>query len=90
MFKLKTLTLLLSLIAFAPQSFAHRLPMMFAEAAYINLDQAVHRVKQKHPAKVLGAKTVQIKGEAVHVVKILTKAGRVKKIRVHSSPKKHP
>jgi len=54
----------------------------------ITLDEAVHRVKNNNQGKVLDAKTVHKNGEPVHVIKVLTNDGRVKKIRVKSKPPK--
>lgn len=52
----------------------------------VTLDEAVHRVKKNNRGKVLDAKTVHKNGEPVHVIKVLTNDGRVKKIRVKSKP----
>jgi len=56
--------------------------------AALTLDDAVKDVKSRKEGKVLNAETVEIKGEPVHVIKVLTKSGRVKKIRVNSNDEK--
>jgi len=56
--------------------------------AALTLDEAVKGVKNREEGKVLNAETVEIEGEAVHVIKVLTKSGRVKKIRVNTEEKK--
>jgi len=49
----------------------------------MTLDQAVKQVKQNKQGKVLAAETKQIEGNApVHIIKVLTNKGRVKKIRI--------
>jgi len=49
----------------------------------MTLDQAVKQVKKNKQGKVLAAETKQIEGNApVHIIKILTNKGRVKKIRI--------
>jgi predicted phosphatase len=88
MLKFRVLALFLALALYVAPSLAHDVRIILAEAKFISLDQAVKRVKVKQHAKVLSAKTVQIDGDAVHVVKVLTKAGRVKKIRINSIPRK--
>jgi hypothetical protein len=60
--------------------------IVVAEADRVTLDQAVNRVKENNRGKVLGAKTIQVDGQAVHVIKVLTKNGRVKKLRIQGMP----
>ncbi|HIG79888.1 MAG TPA: hypothetical protein EYG50_10385 [Cycloclasticus sp.] len=56
--------------------------MALAEAEIITLDQAVNRIRKGRKAKVLSAETLQIDGQPVHVIKVLTQTGHVKKIRI--------
>ena len=46
------------------------------------LDQAASQAARQHDAKVLSAKTVREKGREVHVIKLLTRDGVVKTVRV--------
>ncbi|PCI21581.1 MAG: hypothetical protein COB62_03050 [Piscirickettsiaceae bacterium] len=69
-------------------TFACDTAIVLAEAEYIDLDQAVEKVKKNKSNKVLSAETVDIDGEAVHVIKVLTDDGHVKKLQIHSTPSK--
>jgi uncharacterized membrane protein YkoI len=62
--------------------------IVLAEAKTISLDEAVANVKKNKIGKVLSAETVQVDGNAVHVIKVLKDDGHVKKLNVSSSPKK--
>jgi cell division protein YceG involved in septum cleavage len=46
------------------------------------LDQAARQAAQQHDAKVLSARTVKEGNRDVHVIKLLTKKGVVKTVRV--------
>ena len=46
------------------------------------LDQAAREAARQHDAKVLSAHTVQKGGQQVHVIKLLTKDGVVKTVRI--------
>lgn len=50
--------------------------------AALSLDQATKKVIDAKKSKVLGAKTETIAGRNVHVIKILTKDGRVQYLKV--------
>ncbi|ORU92941.1 MAG: hypothetical protein A6F70_04275 [Cycloclasticus sp. symbiont of Bathymodiolus heckerae] len=63
-------------------AFACETTLILAEAEVITLDQAVKRIKDGKRGKVLGAETLQLKGHPVHVIKVLTKKGHVKKIHI--------
>ena len=63
--------------------------IILAAAEIVTLDQAINTVKKKNKGKVLGAETLQIDGQPVHVIKVLTQKGRVKKIRIQTRPKQH-
>ena len=67
--------------------FACDTPIILAEAELITLDQAVNKVRKNSKAKVLSAETLHIDGQPVHVIKILTKTGHVKKIRIKPKEK---
>jgi len=59
---------------------------ILAVADTVTLDQAINKIKKDSKGKVLGAETLQINGQPVHVIKVLTKKGHVKKIRVQTTP----
>jgi len=63
--------------------------IVLAVADTVTLDQAINKVKKNSKGKVLGAKTVQINGQPVHVIKVLTTKGRVKRIRIQTAPNQH-
>ena len=48
----------------------------------ISLDEAVAKARRKNKGKVLSAETIRKDGRQVHSIKILTKDGRVKRIRI--------
>ena len=48
----------------------------------ISLDQAARQAARQHNAKVLSAQTVEKNGQRVHVIKVLTKDGVVKTVRI--------
>ena len=48
----------------------------------ISLDEAVAKARRNNKGKVLSAKTTRSDGRKVHRIKILTKDGRVKRIRI--------
>jgi uncharacterized membrane protein YkoI len=52
----------------------------------ISLDQAARQAARQHNAKVLSAQTVEQKGQRVHVIKVLTKDGVVKTVRISDGP----
>jgi len=54
----------------------------------ITLDQAVKQVKQNKQGKVLAAETKQQDDAPVHIIKVLTNDGRVKKIRIKAKQDK--
>lgn len=60
--------------------------IILAVADTVTLDQAIDKVKKSSKGKVLDAKTIQIDGQPIHVIKVLTKKGHVKKIRVQTTP----
>ena len=47
-----------------------------------SLDEAARQAARQHDAKVLSARTVKERGGDVHVIKLLTKDGVVKTVRV--------
>jgi len=82
----KTFALVIFLSAmFSMPTLACNVDLILAEA--MTLDEAVKDIKSKKHGKVLNAKTVEIEGEPVHVIKVLTENGRVKKIRVNTNEK---
>ncbi|MEH6503827.1 MAG: hypothetical protein V7682_08015 [Cycloclasticus sp.] len=62
------------------------LPNVLAgQVASITLDEAVASVKTDKKIKILDAETIQLKGEMVHQIKLLTKDGHVKKILINTT-----
>jgi len=56
---------------------------VLAQSAYaITLEQAARQAARQHNAKVLSARTVQRGQRRVHEIKLLTKQGVVKTIRI--------
>lgn len=48
----------------------------------ITLEEAAERVARQHDAKVVSAHTVERDGRRIHVIRILTKDGVVRTVRV--------
>lgn len=55
---------------------------LYAARGGVSLDEAVSRVRRQTNGKILSAETVRIKGRPVHVIKVLTPDGRVKRVRI--------
>lgn len=53
-----------------------------ADNGGISLDEAVRRARQQYKGKVLSAETIRVDGRKIYRIKILTKNGRVKRIRI--------
>jgi predicted lysophospholipase L1 biosynthesis ABC-type transport system permease subunit len=53
-----------------------------APAAAQSLQQAARQAAKQHNAKVLSAHTVKRRNQPVHVIKLLTKKGVVKTVRI--------
>lgn len=51
----------------------------------LNLDQATKKIIKKNKSKVLGARTESINGIKVHIIKILTRDGRVQTFKVNAN-----
>jgi len=56
--------------------------VMTASAWAITLQEAAERVARQHDAQVVSAHTVERDGRRVHVIRILTRDGVVRTIRV--------
>ena len=56
--------------------------MMPVTAAAISLDEAAKQAARQNDAKVLSARTVQEGNRRIHEIKLLTKKGVVKTVRV--------
>lgn len=56
--------------------------LMVASAWAISLQEAAERVARQHNAQVVSAHTVERDGRRVHVIRILTRDGVVRTIRV--------
>ncbi len=50
--------------------------------ALLTLDDAVKKINQQGNNKVLATKTESEKGKSVHIIKVLTPAGRIQHIKV--------
>lgn len=53
-----------------------------------SLDEAARRAASQHDAKVLSARTVQEGQQRVHVIKLLTRDGVVKTVRITAREQK--
>jgi uncharacterized membrane protein YkoI len=80
------LILLLASVSVAATPFYHPSLLIaqrdYTENAGISLDQAVEQARQHKSDKVLSADTIRVDGRKVYRIKILTKDGRVKRIRI--------
>lgn len=56
--------------------------LMAVSAWAMSLEEAAERVARQHDAKVVSAHTVERDGRRIHVIRILTRDGVVKTIRV--------
>lgn len=56
--------------------------LMSVSAFAISLNEAAKRAARQHDAKVLSARTVQQGNNRVHEIKLLTKKGVVKTVRI--------
>ena len=52
------------------------------DAYALSLEQAARQAARQHNAKVLSARTINQGGKRVHVIKLLTKEGKVKTVRI--------
>ena len=57
-------------------------PSVYAAGNLISLDQATSKVIQENNGKVLGARTESLEGRTIHIIKILTRDGRIQHIKV--------
>lgn len=63
------------------------LTLLSASAFAITLDEAARRAARQNDAKVLSARTIQQGNKRVHEIKLLTKKGVVKTVRVQANNK---
>ena len=61
--------------------------LMSVSAFAITLDEAARRAARQNDAKVLSARTVQQGNNRVHEIKLLTKKGVVKTVRIPENSK---
>jgi hypothetical protein len=61
--------------------------LMPVSAFAITLDEAARRAARQNDAKVLSARTVQQGNNRIHEIKLLTKKGVVKTVRVPENSK---
>lgn len=65
------------------------LSLLFAGQVFarggISLDEAVESVRDRNGGRVISAETQQRDGQQVHNIRLLTKDGKVKRIRIDSS-----
>jgi hypothetical protein len=59
------------------------IPSLYARGD-VSLDQAVEQAKQRLGGRVISAETREREGERVHNVRILTKDGRVRRLRINA------
>ncbi|MFC1778157.1 PepSY domain-containing protein [Pseudomonadota bacterium] len=62
--------------------------LMPVSAFAISLDEAARQAARQNDAKVLSARTVQKGNDRIHEIKLLTKKGVVKTVRVPENSKK--
>jgi len=62
--------------------------MMPVTAAAISLDEAAKQAARQYDAKVLSARTVENGNGRTHEIKLLTKKGVVKTVRIPDNSKK--
>lgn len=55
---------------------------LIGSAWAITLQEAAERVARQHDAKVVSARTIERDGRRVHVIRILTREGVVRTVRV--------
>lgn len=56
--------------------------VMLASAWALTLQEAAERVARQHDAKVVSARTIERDGRRIHVIRILTRDGVVRTVRV--------
>jgi hypothetical protein len=59
------------------------IPSLYAKAD-MSLDQAVEQAKQRLGGRVISAETRERDGKRVHNVRILTKEGKVRRLRINA------
>ena len=64
------------------------LSLLSASVFAISLDEAARRAARQNDAKVLSARTIQQGNKRVHEIKLLTKKGVVKTVRVPDNSKR--
>jgi hypothetical protein len=81
--------LLSTLLATAPVLAArpHYPPLLLAQKGHadkggISIDEAIALARQHNKGKVLSAETIRVDGRKVYRIKMLTKDGRVRRIRI--------
>lgn len=62
--------------------------MLPVTAAAISLDEAAKQAARQNDAKVLSARTVERGNNRIHEIKLLTKKGVVKTVRIPDNSKK--
>lgn len=62
--------------------------LMSVSVFAVELDEAARQAAKKNDAKVLSAKTINQGGNRIHEIKLLTKKGVVKTVRVPDNSKK--
>ena len=76
---LKSVLLVVALLMASPSA-------VFAQS----LEQAAQKAARQYDAKVLSARTIKRNGQDVHEIKLLTKKGVVKTVRIPDRRKKKP
>lgn len=60
------------------------MPGLYARGDDMSLDQAVEQAKQRLGGRVISAETREREGKRVHNVRILTKDGKVRRLRINA------
>lgn len=79
-----TLLILLLIMFFSGNALACTEEIILVQADIVNLDEAIERVKKSKNGKILDAQTQELDGKPVHVIKVLTESGHVKKVRIQA------
>ncbi len=79
------LALLFGLAQSAPAAAQSGAPPARQAEAGISLDAAVAAVRARTEARILAAETRQAGGQPVHLIRILTRKGKVRRIRIDAA-----
>ncbi len=71
-----------ALLAGAPLGVVQAEPIALAQSSGQSLEQAINSVKRRYGGRIVSAYTEVRGGREIHVVRVLTKEGNVKTVRV--------